>query len=554
MMQSRLVFRRLVCLLPVLFLLYLLPGCALKQHEADSDAFTLTILHTNDTHGNWGGRSQDGRICYASLCENGTGGILRAQQAIAAVRRQNPATLLLDAGDQFQGTLFFTRHKGTMAAEVLNSLGYDAFVPGNHEFDDGCELFAGFVSKLNMPVLAANLSLGPQAGTRIFPWLVLERQGRKTGLVGLVNPDTPNLSSPCSEAVFADAEAGLCRAVAELQKQQVDIIILVTHLGLADDRRLARSIAGVDVVVGGHTHSLLSNSDAEAVGSYPIVETSPAGEPVLVVSNGYGMTNLGRLNVEFDAAGVAQTWDGGPITLNDATLQAMQAPPVDAGLAKMMTDRALPVQQMLTEPVGHIAVADEEGSPLESPTVLRCRKEECRSGNLLADAMRHYWQGKADIALVGGGTLRNPLPAGPVSTGDIIAAIPFDNTLVLLNMDGATLLAALEHGLSRYEEGKGLFLQVSGLRYSFNPKNAQGSRLAAVEIAGKDGTWQPIQANAGYQVTVNSFQARGGDGYSMLAGLEQADSEENLSDVLRSFISSYSPLPVELEGRIRIVE
>ncbi|MGI6655414.1 MAG: bifunctional metallophosphatase/5'-nucleotidase [Desulfobulbus sp.] len=554
MTRPRQVFRRLACLLPVLFLVSLQPGCALKQHKADSDAFTLTVLHTNDTHGNWGGLTQDGRICYAALCENGSGGILRAQQVIRAVRRENPATLLLDAGDQFQGTLFFARHKGAMAAEVLNSLGYDAFVPGNHEFDEGCDHFVDFIRALDTPVPAANLSLGPKAETTFPPWLVVERQGRRIGLIGLVNPDTPNLSSPCNTAVFDAVEAGLRRAVDELRHKQVDIIILITHLGLAEDRRLARSMDGIDIIVGGHSHSVLSNSDTDAAGPYPVVENSPGGEPVLVVSNGYGQITLGRLNVVFDAAGVAQSWDGGPIPLDDATLQAMQAPPVDAGLATMMANRAEPVQKMLNEPVGRITAESAAGAPLETPSVLRCRVEECRSGNLVADALRHYWQGKADVALLGSGTLRNPLPTGAVSTGDILASIPFANTLMLLTMDGATLLAALEHGLARYEEGKGRFLQVSGLRYSFNPHNAPGSRLVTAEITGTNGTWLPVRDRSVYRVAISSFQAKGGDGYSMLAGLKGKDSELSLSDVLRLYLQSHSPVPVRLENRIRKVE
>lgn len=537
-----------------------LSGCAFKP-AGPSEPLHLTILHTNDTHANWGGHSKDGRICYEALCEEGSGGILRADQAIRAIRApqtgstgsQKPATLLLGAGDQFQGTLFYTLHKEAMAAEVVNSLGYDAFVPGNHEFDDGCEGFASFVRALKTPVLAANLAFtpeGPAPPVSLAPWLITKRQGHRIGLVGLVNPDTPNLSSPCKEARFSAVEPALQKALAELQAQQVNIIIVMTHLGLADDRELARKFDGIDIIVGSHTHSLLSNSHAKALGPYPVVETSPAGKPVLVVTNGYALKNLGRLEVVFDEQGVAQSWNGEPIPLNDAELANLQAPPANAELAAMMHNRAVPVQNMLTEPVGNIVADTPAGQPLERPNVLICRAGECRSGNLVSDALLHYWQGAADIALVGGGTLRNPLPAGPVSTGDIIAAIPFENNLMLAEMDGVTLLAALEQGLSRYEEGKGFFLQVAGLRYSFKAENPRGSRLLSASVLGADKTWQPVQPQARYRVSTSSFQARGGDGFTMLAGLNWRDSEQNISDVVREYISTRSPVEVQLEGRI----
>ncbi|MGI6638883.1 MAG: bifunctional metallophosphatase/5'-nucleotidase [Desulfobulbus sp.] len=551
---SSLALRSLARLLLVL-LLVVLPGCAVKQAEqSESTTLHLSILHTNDTHGNWGGYSEDGRICYTALCEKGSGGILRADRAIRAVRAQAPATILLDAGDQFQGTLFFTHHKEAMAAEVVNGLAYDVFVPGNHEFDDGCEAFARFVRALQVPVLAANLSFAP--GTRaeskasFMPWIITKQQGWRIGLVGLVNPDTANLSSPCNEARFGAAKDALHKAIEELQAQDVKIIILITHLGLADDRQLAREVEGVDVIVGAHTHSLLSNTNKNAVGPYPIVETSPAGEPVLVVSNGYALKTLGRLEVVFNAQGVAQNWSGEPIVLNDVELEKLQAPATNPQLVEMMQRRAEPVQNMLTEPVGTIVADTGQEQALESPSILQCRIGECRSGNLVADALRQYWHGSADITLLGSGTLRNSLPAGPVSTGDIIAAIPFENNLVLAEMDGATLLAALEQGLSRYEEGKGFFLQVSGLRYSFKAENARGSRLLSAAVPDKNGTWQPVQANATYRVSTSSFQARGGDGYHMFTDLDWHDSEQNISDVVREYISTHSPLPVQLEERI----
>lgn len=538
-------------LLPLLVsALLLFSGCAQKQRETPADTFRLTVLHSNDTHANWGGFTDNGRICYAPLCENGSGGVLRASRVIRLVREQEPATLLLGAGDQFQGTLFFTRHKEAMAADVVNGLGYDAFVPGNHEFDDGCGRFGHFVRALKAPVLAANLRLGPGVEAPIAPWVVVERQGRRIGIIGLANPDTPNLSSPCAEAVFAPAEAALRKAVDDVRAQHANIIILVTHLGLEDDRRLAGSVSHVDIIVGGHSHSILSNTDPKAEGAYPVLERSPAGEPVLVVTNGYGLKTLGRLNVAFNAAGVATAWDGAPIPLNETELSNLNAPAADTALIRMMEDRSAPLRTMLRESVGEILSGVAKGSPLEKTSVLQCRAEECLTGNLVADAMRAYWKGRADIAIMNGGTVRGSLPSGSVTTGDILASLPFENNLMLAEMKGSVLLAALEQGVSRHEEKTGSFPQVSGMRYTFNPANARGRRIVSAQVLGRDGSWQPVRPNAVYGVATGSFLAGGGDGYSMFVGLSWMDSEQNLSDVVREYIRSHTPVHVQLEHRI----
>ena len=190
---------------------------------APSQAFELTVLHTNDVHSMYGGTTEKGTACYAAQCAGGSGGSVRLKQAVDTVRAAEPNVVLLDAGDEFQGTLFYTQFKGDMAAEVLDALDYTAFTPGNHEFDDGCGEFRRFAERTHVPVLAANLTLPPVPGGKPLtrPWTVVERQGRKIGIVGLVNEETPSLASPCKEAVFGPAETALREAVASLRAQGV---------------------------------------------------------------------------------------------------------------------------------------------------------------------------------------------------------------------------------------------------------------------------------------------------------------------------------------------
>ena len=176
---------------------------------APSQAFELTVLHTNDVHSMYGGTTEKGTACYAAQCAGGSGGSVRLKQAVDTVRAAEPNVVLLDAGDEFQGTLFYTQFKGDMAAEVLDALDYTAFTPGNHEFDDGCGEFRRFAERTHVPVLAANLTLPPVPGGKPLtrPWTVVERQGRKIGIVGLVNEETPSLASPCKDAAADSVEA-----------------------------------------------------------------------------------------------------------------------------------------------------------------------------------------------------------------------------------------------------------------------------------------------------------------------------------------------------------
>ena len=524
------------------------PGNA-KQTDTE---FHLTLLHTNDTHAHWGGTAKSGQTCYKPLCDEGTGGVLRMERALKAMKMKFPSALLLDAGDQFQGTLFYTYFKSDMAAQIINGLHYDAIIPGNHEFDNSCSEFDSLVAKLDMPVLAANTNLPALSSGKVLPWTILKQDGREIGLIGLANPETAALSSPCPEAVFSQATPALQQAIAEVQARGASIIIVLSHLGLSEDRELARSVDGVDIIVGGHTHSLLSNTDPKAVGPYPIVEKTPAGNPALIVTNGYALKALGCLQVSFDTRGVARHWEGNPIPLNDHELDAMNAPRNDSStLAASMQRASEELSEKLDHPIGRIITSQiADGTPLERPDVLQCRQQECMTGNLVTDAMLAFWQGKARIALIGGGSIRNSLSAGTVTAADVLAALPFEDHVVRTTMTGKTLLEALEQGLSRYEDRKGFFLQTAGLRYSFNPQNARGKRLVSAETLNERGEWQPVLPETTYSVTTLDFQARGGDGYTMFAKLQWQSSETYLSDLVRDYIANHTSLTTRLEGRI----
>ena len=207
---------------------------------------------------------------------------------------------------------------------------------------------------------------------------------------------------------------------------------------------------------------------------------------------------------------------------------------------------------MLASTVGTINTQGRNGLPLEDPNVLECRRVECLSGNTVADALRLVPFPEAEIAIINGGALRTSLPGGPVTPGDILGTMPFQNTAMTVKMSGTTLLQALEHGVSKYGEGEGSFLQVSGMRYAFNPANKTGNRITNVEVLNKKGQWRALEPKASYQVVTVDFIAKGGDGYAMFKPLQWEEGDKLAHDVLRIYLENKNPLAIELEGRITI--
>ena len=520
---------------------------------APSQAFELTVLHTNDVHSMYGGTTEKGTACYAAQCAGGSGGSVRLKQAVDTVRAAEPNVVLLDAGDEFQGTLFYTQFKGDVAAEVLDALDYTAFTPGNHEFDDGCGEFRRFVERTHVPVLAVNLTLPPVPGGKPLtrPWTVVERQGRKIGIVGLVNEETPSLASPCKEAVFGPAETALREAVVSLRAQGVNIVIALTHLGLNVDCELAGRVDGVDVFVGGHTHSLLSNTNPKAVGPYPIVKHSPSGEPVLVVTAASSCKLLGHIAIDFNDAGIAQRWNGEPIVLDGRNVTV----PPDAKLSARLDSYAAQLRSLIGQPVGKILLAGDTSGrqvDLEEDAHL-CRVQECPSGDVLMDSL--LWGARdtgATVALSVGGTVRSPLHTGVVTMGDLLATMPFDNTLVVGDLTGKQLLGALEHGASGYENGAGRFLQVAGLTYSVEPAKPVGQRVSAVSVRTKAGGWEPLRPEAVYRVATVDYAAEGGDGFAAFKKIKWQYTGRAHIECLRDYIAK-APVEVRSGGRITVL-
>ncbi len=519
--------------------------CAPLWAAAPDKLFHLTILHTNDIHAHIDQFNDLGQSCSEEDIQKNAcfGGYPRIASAVEAARKKGGNVLLLDAGDQFTGTLFFNVLKGAPSQACLNALRYTAMTLGNHEFDDGPAVLADTLLKgLNVPVLAANMDAErePALKGRTRPWMVLTVGGRKVGLVGLANEHTPRMSSPGPDVAFSDSAQALRKAVQELSAQGADIVVAVTHVGYDHDRKLAASVDGVDVIVGGHSHTLLSNTDAKAAGPYPTVEQSPSGKPVLVVQAKAWGKYLGDLEVDFDAKGVPIAWRGEPLLLDGSR------PQDPAMLAKVKA-----WEEELKPYMSHVV------GKLTDPLRPNCRGGECALGNVMADALRAAAKDQGvRAAFINGGAARAGLKAGDVNVGDLLTVYPFQDHVATFELSGADLLAVLEHGVSLSDKpdasGTGRFLQVSGLNFSFDPRKPVGQRVVNASILGKDGGMEPVRPEAVYPLASCGYLLKGGDGYTVLKDKAKRVYAfgKPISDALIDYFSTHSPMSPKAEGRI----
>lgn len=510
-------------------------GLALMAGSAMAD-YSLTVLHTNDFHDRFEPISKYDSTCSAEDNAEGKcfGGIARMVTAIEEARAAAPGdVLLLDAGDQFQGSLFFTQYGGDLAAEFMTKLGYDAMAVGNHEFDKGPEGLSAFLDKVEFPVLSANIDVSQNnlLADRIAKSVVLEPGGEQIGVISVLAEDTAETSSPGKTVIFSSIVDAAQAEVDALSEAGVNKIILLTHVGLPADRRLADEVTGVDLIIGGHSHTLLGDMDG-AADSYPAMQN----DVPIVTAYAYGKY-LGELNLTFDDAGVLTEITGAP-KLIDASVAE------DEETVARVAELAGPLEQMRAR------VVAETGDAIEGSRDV-CRAMECPMGNLVADAMldRVADQG-VQIAIQNGGGLRASIDAGEVTMGEVLTVLPFQNTLSTFTVSGQTIIDALENGVSQVEEGAGRFPQVAGMAFTWDPKAEPGARIVSVTVGGA-----PIDPAASYGVVSNNYVRNGGDGYKMFVDATDAyDFGPDLADVTAEYMAAKGPYAPYTDGRISAVE
>ena len=509
--------------------------------------YVLDILHINDLHSRIQSVSKYNSTCAAEDESEGKcfGGIARVKAKIderrAALAAENANVLVLDAGDQFQGSLFYTTYKGDAAVEFLNMIKPDAMAVGNHEFDDGPETLARFIDKAEFPVISANTSayFEPLLKDKLPGYVIVEKGGEKIGIVSVVAADTKELSSPGDKVDF-NAEIGILKsAIPEIESYGVNKIVALTHVGLEMDKQIAAAVSGIDVIVGGHSHTLLANGDDGAAGPYPVWVENPDGIKVPIVQAGSYSKYLGEVSVNFNDDGVVTAAYGEPHLLDAGVTP-------DAAITARVAELAAPIEELKKKPVGD-AVAAIDGDRDS------CRLGECSLGNLVADAMLDRVKGQGvTIAVQNGGGLRASIDGGQITMGEVLEVLPFQNALSTFELKGSDVVSALESGVSQVEEIKGRFPQVAGLRFAWDETvEPLKGRIKQVQVM-KDGEWADIDPEATYKLVSNDFMRGGGDGYAVFKdnGMNAYDYGPGLEQVVADYIAANSPYKPYTDGRI----
>ncbi|KAM8832587.1 5'-nucleotidase isoform 2-T3 [Spinachia spinachia] len=539
-------------------LLHLLP--LLGSSVCPCAAWDLVLLHTNDVHAHVEETSVHSGKCGGGAC---FAGVARRASEIRRVRAQENHVLLLDAGDQFQGTVWFNYYKGAEAAHFMNLLGYDAMVFGNHEFDNGVGgLMAPFMKKIQCPLLSANIratgALASTFGSSFLSYKILKVGGESVGVVGYTSTETPHLSQPGPDVLFEDEVSALQRQVDELLQAGVQKIVAVGHSGFIVDQKVAREVRGVDVVIGGHSNTFLYTGPAPSsevpAGPYPFMVESADGRQVPVVQAYAFGKYLGYLKVTFDEEGNVLKSTGNPILLDSGV---PQDPDVLADVEEWKKNLANYSAQVLGSTLVFLNGSDKE-----------CRFRECNLGNLICDAMVDSRLGESDklewnhvsASIFNGGGVRTSIDErtrnGSITVEDLISVLPFGGTFDLVQLKGSTLLRAFEHSVQRYGGSTGEFLQVSGFRVEFDLSFPAGRRVRSLGVLCtrcRVPRYQPVQAEEVYRVVLPSYMVTGGDGFFMIAEeMLKHDSGSLDLSVVSDYIAKKKKIYPAVEGRIKI--
>ena len=540
-MRTRINYFELLCWL---WLICLFPGgCGGVSDRHADRSMSLTVMHLNDTHSHVDSDELSLRFMTADdeIVRLAAGSFTRLATTVGQIRDRAENTLLLHAGDAVQGTLYYILYGGESDVDFLNRLGLDAMTTGNHEFDRDSATYADFIDRAGFPIVTANVdfSTDPFLDGKTVPYIIKEFSGGRVGIIGLVTDDCPNISSPDPAIVFLDPVETARRYLTLLEKKGINKIILLTHLGYEADMALARSLPGIDIVVGGHSHTLLGDFDRlglSPAGDYPQVVIGNNDEITLVVQAWQWGDVLGRLDVDFDARGRVTGWNGAPVIVTgepyrDAAGTQLEGDNLDRARRAIAAD---PLVDAVEEDAGTRALLDyyRQGLlPFQAEVVGRASRDLLHvrvpdktlpGGSMIApvvcDAM--LWKARrmgitADMAIQNAGGVRTEIHAGDITVADVFALQPFGNTLVVLSLTGIQVKQSLEDALGAVLDGgsTGPFPYVAGIRYWSVAENFFGQRITRVEVGDGDSGWTELDMGATYTVVTNAYLAQGKDGY-----------------------------------------
>ncbi|KAK0095135.1 hypothetical protein PV326_009160 [Microctonus aethiopoides] len=533
-----------------------------------NDGWRLRIVHTNDMHARFEQTSALSTKCHPQDAAAGKcyGGFARIASLVRKSRNSTVPIIFLNAGDTYQGSIWYSVHKWKIVARFLNLLNPDAISLGNHEFDEGPEGLVPFINAATFPIVTANLNLTrePQlAATKLKNSVILNVAGHKVGVIGYLTPETKIISSS-GDVEFLDEVKSINDEVKLLQAEGVKILIALGHSGFIMDKKIAAEVDGLDLVIGGHTNTFLytgTKPDLERPeGLYPTEVIQKNGRKVYVVQ-AYAYTKyLGNLTVDFDHEGEIKNIQGDPILL-DSNIE-------EAEDILQELDKWRPAVVNLTETiVGSTKVLLDGDSK-------HCRAGECNLGNLITDAMIDYnvrdyiskngWTDAA-ISIHNSGSIRTSIVKSPedkITMSDVLAVLPFNSEVIKMNLSGRVILQMLEHSvyylnINDTSDLRGGFLHFSGLQVEYDLSQPSGSRVNSVLVRCAEcrvPIFEKLEENKIYKILTTDFIGNGGDGYAMLLEITPTPMGVTMDQVVVDYLSRRSPVHPGIEWRIKFLD
>ena len=455
---------------------------------------SFTIIHTNDTH------------CFY----DGDGGV--GFPTVSALKEQysrKGVVFTVDAGDFLQGNSYGTMTAGQGSVDVMNTIGYDLCVPGNHEFDFGLDVLLERVGQLDFPIICANLVYS-DTGENVFDgYIVLEKRGIRVGFFGLLTPETPTVTTEgaMGNTEVTDPVTAAKEMVSVLRAQNVDTVVAVGHLGVAREGfitsdELCRDVPGIDIFIDGHSHTEME--DGKVCDGSIVLEKSDT----MIASTGCYLHNVGII-----------TCKSGSIDAKLYRGPALSSHPVSMAIQEVKDY----VDSLLSTVIGstEILLVGERDI---------IRNGETNLGDLAADAMRSALD--ADVAIVNSGGLRTSIQAGDIRLKDVYDVMPFLNYSCKVEVPGSVLWEEMEFSLALMGNSKGGFIQFSGMTVTYDPSAEAGHKVLSITVAGEE-----VDKTATYSVATSDFVAGGGDGNVYFKGYEKkfgADMDSIFADYIEN--------------------
>ena len=481
-----------------------------------ANAEIITIFHTNDLHAR-----------VKSTDDNGKTIGLAAMNALVKQEKSHADFVLwLDAGDTFHGMPYMNISRGEGMVKLLNASELDTFVPGNHEFNYGTKRVEEISKEVDFDFICANI-VKKNTTERIFqPYKIYETpQGTKIGIFGLITPETRYKASPENvESIDFLDPVETAREMVEILRPQCNIVIGLMHMGI--DRYseytsdiIAAEVRGIDLIVDGHSHTELD--EGLEIGNTVIVQTG---------MHGY---RFGRVEIEVQNHKIISE----TLELLDKNDIRSMIPRPDDNILQLLEKIEHETDQLFDTEIGR---SDRR---LENNSLIMCRRET-ELGDLCADAFR--WKTGADIAVVNGGGIRSHIPAGKITYRDIAKIYPFDNRIQLVEINGKLVREMLNFSISQYPKIFNGFLQVSGIRFSYDARKDIGSQVGDIYIGE-----ELLDESKIYTMAVSDFLLQGGDGYDMLKSCKVLKDFGTCDEAMRDFVEQVGVKKIEI-GRIKL--